>query len=82
VEVVQILRKGRIDEKDDGHVDFLMRVKALFIEAEALNFIEIDATRLRRDVACRVPYDRLVAEILCGEKYELLFAEVNNHGAL
>ena len=31
-------------------------------------------------VAC--PDDRLVAEILCGEKYELLFAEVNDHGAL
>jgi hypothetical protein len=29
-----------------------------------------------------VPDDRLVAEILCGGKYKLLFAEVNDHGAL
>jgi hypothetical protein len=59
-----------------------MWLEALFIEAEALNFIEIDAARLGRDVERRVPDDRLVAEILGGEEYELLFAEVNGHGAL
>jgi hypothetical protein len=59
-----------------------MRVEALLVETEALNLVEIDAARLRRDVERRVRDDRLVAEILGREEYKLLFAEVNGHRAL
>src|SRR6185437_3540831 len=79
--VVGIFRKSRIDIEHDGHFDFLMRVEALLVETEALNLIEIEAARLGRDVERRVRHDRLVAEIFRGEEYQLLFAEVNGHGA-
>src|SRR5258707_12168519 len=78
----RIARQRRIDKENKRHVDFLMTVEPLLIEAKTLDLIEIDAARRRRHIERRTPGNRLVAEILSGEEYALLLSEVDLHLAL
>src|SRR3984957_1081614 len=66
VKVVRILRIGRIDEEDNGHSDLLVWIEAVFVEPEAMNFIEIEAARPGGEVERCCGGERLVAEILGG----------------
>src|SRR5258708_32143806 len=60
----RIVRQRRIDKENKGHVDFLMTVEPLLIEAKTLDLVEIDAPRRRRHIERRMPRNRLIAEIL------------------
>src|SRR5258708_29494156 len=78
----RIVCQLRIDKENKRHVDFLMAVEPLLIEAKTLDLVEIDAARLRRHIERRASGDRLIAEILGGEEYELLLPKVDPHLAL
>src|SRR6516162_1481844 len=78
----RIARQRRVDEENDGHIDLLMRVEPLLLEAEALDLVEIDAGRLGRHHERRMPDDRLIGEVLGREEHELLLAEMNPDLAL
>src|SRR5258708_20035669 len=78
----RIVCQLRIDKENKRHVDFLMAVEPLLIEAKTLDLVEIDAARLRRHIERRASGNRLIAEILGGEEHELLLPEVDLHLAL
>src|SRR5258708_5306188 len=59
-----------------------MSVQTLLVKAEALDLVEIDTCRLRRHVERGVPDDRLVRQVLCRKRHELLLAEMDLHFAL
>ena len=54
------LRDVRIDEKDDRHLDGLMRLQNLLGEAETLDLVEVRACRIRRNVEAGLARHRLV----------------------
>src|SRR5258708_19148291 len=59
-----------------------MSVQTRLVKAEALDLVEIDTCRLRRHVERGVPDDRLVRQVLCRKRHELLLAEMDLHFAL
>src|SRR6516165_12177967 len=78
----RITRQRRVHEENDGHIDLLMRVEPLLLEAKALDLVEINAGRLGRHHERRMPDDRLIGEVLGREEHELLLAEMNPDLAL
>src|SRR5579884_2267231 len=79
---VRILLDRRVNEKDDGHVYGLSRLKCLLIEAETLDFLEIFADRVGTDVVNSLPDNRSCAEVLSAVKNLGLGAGCNVHMGL
>ena len=78
---LRITRQGRIDKENYRHIDLFMSFQPLIVEAKTLNFVEVDAGRVRRHVERRVSDYCSIAEVLCREKYELLLTKAETHFA-
>ena len=70
---MRVFKKSRVDEEEHGHVDFFVCPKNLFLKAETLDFMKIDAGFERCNVVRRHSNRRLACLIFSREKCKSRF---------
>lgn len=60
----EIVQQHRVNKEENGHVDFFTRIEQLFLEAEALDLVEVESSFWWYHVIHRGTNGRLAALVL------------------